>query len=285
MIRFFVLAYGEEFVNLYEKIALRSLLQSENRINDAIVSIYSDGASLNRLADLSQPLGLVEGTVIVPQSDSNDTQREAFIREIKLCVEQKSTMVVVSPDNFWGNGSLRNGLNILAHQNACLAIPHIRVDQAKFLEALPTGEVSNDQLMKLSMETIHGSWLAADATQEKTNSYFTGISIARITENLFAVTHLQPTCFICNFTAEDYEFFVMHPTGRALFDQYWPSELVKSGRYRVIGSSDAAFIAELTPSDSHHTNLTMRDPRNHSRFVETKFHTEANRNVVSIWRI
>lgn len=285
MIRFFVLAYGAEFSDLYLRSALFSLTQPNNKIPNAIVSVHSDIASMSAVAGPSEQLGEVEPHFITPQDDPNDTQRDAFIEEIKRCVEQSATMVVVSPDNYWGNGSLPNSLAILGEQDVCLGIPHMRVDKDKFLSECPTHYgINNEELVSLSMKTIHPSWANCDPSDEKTNTFFTGISMSRITKDLYAVTHLLPTCFVCRFNASDYGYFAERRHVKGLFDHHWPEKLAREGRLRVVGSSDAAFIAELTPAGTHNAQTTPSNPKNESEFHRTAPHIEANRTLVSIWR-
>lgn len=285
MVRFFVLAYGEEFAELYIRCALRSLSQPGNRVRGAIVSVYSDEHSIDAVAAASEQIGAVERHMIVPQEDANDTQRDAFIEEIKICVQTNATMVVVSPDNFWGNGSLQNVLAFMGDQDVCVGIPHMRVTKKSFLHELPDWEISNSELVSLSMLTMHPSWKECDVSGERVNTFYAGISMNRISTELYAVTHLMPTCFVCRFNAADYSFFAERKGARGLFDHHWPASLVRSGRYRVIGSSDAAFIAELTPAETHNTPLAPLNPKNRAEFHRTAPHIETNTAFVSIWRV
>lgn len=198
-------------------------------------------------------------------------------------MQEDAALIIVNPDNFWGDGSLANLLAIAAEQDICIASPHVRVDRDRFLEQLPSGDIDNPGLVSLAMRTLHQSWLDADVTAEKTNSYYTGIGI-RSAWPMHYVSHLQPTVFYAKINARDYGFFAEHPNARGLWDHAWPEILVASNRQRVVASSDAIFIAELTDSATHNTDLRAVNPKKPDEFFRDASHISANRMVVGVWR-
>ncbi|WP_460993952.1 hypothetical protein, partial [Staphylococcus aureus] len=103
----------------------------------------------------------------------------------------------------------------------------------------------------------------------------------QIEPNLYAVTHLLPTCFVCRFNAADFGFFSTYIHARGIFDHFWPIKLGESGRYRCVGSSDACFIAELTPEETHSTPVFEQNTKNPTEFYRTASNIEANRQFVS----
>ncbi len=286
-VRFFVICYGEKHVDLYERVAVRSLMQDRNRAAippDAIVSLYSDEATMPRAVSISERLGRVESHVLAMKENHYDTQNQAFIEEIGFCVRQEASLVIVNPDNYWGNGSLANMLTIAGQRSICLASPHIRVDREKFLEALPEGSIDNPSLVSLAMRTLHKSWIDADLGKKQANSFFTGIGIQKIGDGLHMVSHLQPTVFYAHLSARDYGFFAERPQARGLWDHAWPAILAQEGRQRTVACSDAVFIVELTDGDTHSTDLREIDPKKPDEFCRDGPHIGQNRNVIGVWR-
>ena len=290
-LRLFVICFGDKHADLYERVAIRSLTQPMNKAalsSDAVVSIYTDAATADRVGKATQALSPnLDVHIMGTSGDHYDVQNRCFIEEIGRCVREDATLLIVNPDCFWGDGSLANLLAIAGEQDVCIASPHVRVDKDKFLVALdaPWNDVvPNDMLVALSMRTLHQSWIDADATKERSNTYQTGIALRRIGEGLYAVSHLQPTVFLARVNARDYGYFAERPTGRGLWDHFWPSQLIDAGRYRVVSASDAVFIAELTEADTHNTPLSPVDPKHPDAFFRSDPHISANRNVVGIWR-
>lgn len=285
--RFFCFVYGDWHVSLLERILVRSLSQSRNRKAippESVISLYSDQQSMAAASTALDALAIVEEHIVAIDSDSELLQQRLFSQEIQTCFEQGATLIVLCPDNFWGDGSLANLLLIAGEQDACIAAPHVRVDQDKFLGAMGEGELDNPSLVALAMRTLHPSWIEADASQDESNSYFTGISMRAIGNGLYAVSHRLPTVWLARFTKEDVEFFHRNLGIRGLWDHHWPAQLVASKRQRVIGSSDAVFIAELTPSTTHRTQLNKTDPKAPDRYCAPSLHAGVNRNVTAIWR-
>jgi hypothetical protein len=286
-LRFFVICYGTAHADLYERIAVRSLTQTRNKAAippGAVVSVYSDAESMWRVAAISACLGAVEPHVLPLSENTYDTQNCAFIEEVGRCVREDAALVIVNPDCFWGDGSLANLLAIAGEQNVCVASPHVRVDRDKFLAAVSASELDNQSLVSLAMRTLHQSWIDADVSKERANTYHTGIAIRRIGIQLHAVSHLQPTVFFARLNARDYGFFAEHPQARGLWDHAWPATLIEQNRYRVVASSDAVFIAELTDATTHNTELRTVDPKKPDDFFRDAPHISANRNIVGIWR-
>lgn len=290
-LRLFVICFGDKHADLYDRVAVRSLTQPQNRAAiplDAVVSIYTDAATADRVGKASQALSPnLDVHIMDTSGDHYDVQNRCFIEEIGRCVREDAAMLIINPDCFWGDASLANLLAIAGEQDVCIASPHVRVDKATFGLHLDNSRaivLDNRNLVALSMRTLHQSWIDADATKERSNTYHTGIALRRIGEGLYAVSHLQPTVFLARVNARDYGYFAERPNARGLWDHFWPSQLIESGRYRVVASSDAVFIAELTEADTHNTPLHPVDPKHPGAFFRSDPHIAANRSVVGIWR-
>lgn len=288
MVRFFCFVFGDAYLDLLERVAVRSLLQSRNRgaiPTDAVVSLYSDAASIDRASQILSVLGRLDAKVARIDSNAEQMQVSVFGEEIERCHSLGATMVVLCPDNFWGDGSLANLLAIAANQQICIAAPHPRVDREQFLTELNScGELNNPALVELAMRTLHPSWINAFADRPATSSLNAGISIIRLSDGLYGVVHRLPTVWLARFTKEDVGFFKNRAQSSGLWDHSWPQLLVRQERQKVIGSSDAFFVAELTPTESHNVELSASDPRWPDAYGYPSIHAAVNRNVQAIWR-
>jgi hypothetical protein len=302
-LRICVVCYGDEHASLYEQVAVRSLLQTRNRAAipaGTIVAVYSDATTMDRVATASEPLGIVERHIVAIPTDPNahySVQTNAFVDEIGIAVRTDATMLMLGPDNFWGDGSLGNLLAIAGETQACFAVPHVRVDQAVFLAGLAQPinadvkarlddpiDIPNPRLASLAFVAMHPSWRDADLTKPDANSFITGIGWRDLGNGLYAIHHLQPTVFLARPNARDYGFFAERRHVLGIWDHFWPEILAQEGRLRTIASSDAVCIVELTKASTHNTELRKLDPKKPDDFHRTGAHISMNRNVVAIWR-
>lgn len=290
-LRLFVVVWGE-FLDLFESVTVPSLLQPKNfaalRAHDTTVSVYSDVASLPRAAAIARRLGPVEGRVIVTDGDPTSAQSRAIANEVALCAKTGATCLMVCPDNFWGDGSVSGLLGILGDADGlCVAVPHPRVDRDEFLRRAVGGEVlDNAALVSRALDCLHPSWVQADERLPETTSGLAGVSWKEIGTGLYAVTHLLPTVFAARFNSDDVGVFqrAVKADVSGIYDHAWPEMLVNSQRYRVIGSSDAAFIVELTGPDTHNVPLNPNNPKIPAQYHRDAPHIRANRNLAAIWR-
>lgn len=299
-LRLFVCVYGREFLSLFQQVACRSLLQPRNKAalaaSDVTVALYSDPATMEEAAETADHLGTVERHWIEPTANAPQTQQAAIMAEIRRCIDEDATCIMVCPDNFWGDGTLPNLLAIAGEaQGICLAVPHPRVNRLSFEcrlmgDSLIAGgkTLDNGNLVYRAMQVLHPSWTNARETPfpADTSSFNAGISWSGIGDGLYAVSHLLPTVFVARFIEADYILFreAIAKGLAGIWDHHWPIMLVNTGRQRVIGSSDAAFIVELTDADSHNVPLTPNDPKEPNRYHRDAPHIRANRNVTAIWR-
>lgn len=272
---------------MYESVAVLSLTQPKNLSaipKDAVVSLYSDEATMARAVKASERLGRVEPHILDASGDTYDIQNRAFIEEVRICAKEGAALIIVNPDCFWGDGSLGNLLAIAGEQNVCVASAHVRVDKRTFLasphvRSLP---LDNRELVSLAMQSLHPSWIDADWSKPEANTFHTGIGIRQISDGMWGVTHLLPTIFYARPTIADYAFFAERKDARGLWDHVWPATL--GNRQRTIADSDAFFVAELTDGATHNTPLRALDKSRPDDFHRTAEHIERNRQVVSIWR-
>jgi hypothetical protein len=66
---------------------------------------------------------------------------------------------------------------------------------------------------------------------------------------------------MANFNEFDKKYFDLKATHFLFWDTYWPHDLVYQERFRVVGSSDVAFMCELTEPDKNVPQLTDINPQ------------------------
>ncbi len=163
----------------------------------------------------------------------------------------------------------------------CVAVSHVRVKPTILKE--PDFAKSNAHLVAASWRNLHRTWTEAEIGRELTNSYIGGVSWRRIRDGLYAVSHRLPTIYLAQVDRSDVEWFENYKVVGA-WDHAWPSKVAMEQRQRTIGSSDAAFIAEVTPEFSNIPHCQPRDPDQPDKYWSDKAHNFVNRNVAAIFR-
>lgn len=273
---------------MFERVAIRSFLQTKNwealgTPEGHVVSIYTDIVSAERAKRIGEKLGPVEMTITSDTAHAGEMQHYALITEIGKCIATGSAMIMVSPDIFWGNGSLPNILNLLCAHDCCIAAPHPRVNRDEFLADLPEGDIENDQLVRLAVKNFHRTWRQTFLPAEFANCWGGGTSIQKVVPRLYAVHHHLPSVWLARFCNADLDFFKIHPK-RGLWDHHWPATLVSERRQLVIGSSEVFFAAELTPKETNRPELFPVDPLNPIGYAGDREHHTANANLMAVWR-
>ncbi len=297
MIRIFSVVYGEDFCDLFARVALRSLTQPLNGMiaNAARWSIYTQPDYVDRLKARVPNADVVTFTAQdrdtgesgVSANHGTAISQGCLLHEIRTCLAQQATMIMAPPDTFWGDGSLNNLVAVAGEQNNnCVVAPHPRVNRDEFLAALPNGPISNPELVKLSLAHLHRTWIEADVARDATNCFYSGASIQALpAPKHYAVAHRMPTCYLARFTEADFEFLARpQPGPGGAWDHWWPAFLVQQERHRFIGSSDGFFAAELTAANAVVPPTVQAVQGQPDRFHRSEVNHQVNRNFVSIWR-
>ena len=286
-IRLFTLVYGNEFLDLFERVAARSLLQAKNKtaLNGCVVSLYTDAETSGHAHMVATQLGSVDVHEIVADWTDARTQQRCMLAEVRRCLDDDAAMVICNPENYFGDGAFSNLIRIGSGcRGICVASAFPRVNRQEFLEKLPPWDVDCPTLVGLAIETLHPSWQAAWAGRAISSSYDAGITIDKLSDKLYAVNHLLPTIFMAQFVEDDYTALgqLIDAGVDGVWDHYWPELVVAQNRQRTIGSSDAFFVTELTDPNTHNVQLMRHYSDN--RYHRDGLHIRSNRNVVSIWR-
>lgn len=207
---------------------------------------------------------------------------KALLAQMDRCIERKSSFFFAAPDAIFGDGSVESFLEIGSVPRVCVAAAPMRVVEEGFIKAMGDGPVSNARLVKLAFERMHPSFAAGRAGLPRTNTLSTGMSWRRISEGLYAVTYRTHSAYLLYPERQDVKWFRDRPKF-GNYDWQFPKILVEQQRQRVIGSSDAAFVVELT-TDAQDPATTKADPLEPDKFEKELLHHQVNRNVVCIWR-
>jgi hypothetical protein len=252
-------------------------------VGDATWSIYTVKENEGQLRFYMPSDMPVEISITDMSGGISNVLHRCLIAEAKKCFEQKATSIIAPPDSFWGDGSLPN-LIAVAGQRAdlCVAAPHVRVEEAPFLQALPDGVLTNPQLVTLSLKVLHRVWRECNPDEPFTNTQESGHTLRKLpTPGHYSVCHLLPTPYLARFTLADIKF--MESAEGDSWDHRWPTILTETARQRVIGSSDGFFMAELTNPDTHAPPVKPR-AEFEDHFGSDHPHNKINRNMISIWR-
>lgn len=292
-VRLFSIVFNEPYLTWFEQACVRSLLWPQNAaaLRQAIGwDIWTTQVDAGRVraaaAQLGVPLEVHDELPAASWADKEQLKpglHRALTAEMARCADKHQAFLWIAPDSVFGDGSCASIMALGAAPNVCVALSPMRVNAEGFIEAMGDGARDNPALVKLAFERMHRGFAEADATLADVNSMESGVSWRRIGEGLYAITHRKHSAYLLQPTASDAKWFGdMKKFGA--YDHSFPQRLVNEQRQRVVGSSDAAFVAELTPAASHRANLVARDPLEPDRFHQNLAHHAANRNVLAIWR-
>ncbi len=287
-LRAFTVVWGG-YVDFFERGCLASCLWPLNlqtlRHDADVWDIFTAAADVPRIEAVTAALRIPVQCHIVPTDrDPALVFKACLIEEMRRCVHHNQALLMAVPDSIFGDGTLETLLMLGQPKDVCIAVPHVRVEAEAFLEtfdgAIP---LDNPALVAASFAALHKTWVEADADRRSTNSFCSGVSWRALGRGLYSVSHRLPTAFLVKPLPSDIEFFVAQKYGGA-YDHVWPSKLVKEQRHRVVGSSDAAFVAELTLAAENHPPERLVVPGEPDYFNWEHEHNVVNRNTVSIFR-
>lgn len=285
--RLFSLVWGEPYVSWFESALVESLCWSKNleavRRWAVEFNIYTRDQDRDRLRSIAERVGVpIQFHPFAINNSSGESLQPALLDHMRNCQQDGSAMFIAPPDTIFGNGSVDAICQVGRLPGLCVAVPHVRIN-AGCLPALAGREWANDELVDFCFKNLHRTWLDANADLPNTNSFLGGVSWKTLRQGLYAVTHRLPTTYLANVDLSDVEWFGRQwETGT--WDHTYPTKLVKEQRHRVIASSDAAFIAELTRETENLPTCQPIDLNEPDKFHRDLEHNFVNRNVVSIFR-
>lgn len=285
--RLFSLVWGEPYSTWFEQALVASLLWPKNieaiRAHATEINIYTRDQDRERLRSIAEELGVpLQFHPFEFRQSSGETLQPALLDHMRNCQQTGVAMFMAPPDTIFADGAIPAICEVGQARDVCVAVPHVRVNAGSWPP--PGGKpFSPAQLVDHAFRNLHPTWRDADARLKNTNSRLGGVSWKPIGPSIYAVTHRLPTTYLANLNASDIEWFSRQfETGT--YDHTWPAKLVKDQRQRVIASSDAAFIVELTRENENIPPVEMADQSEPDKFWRDLEHNYVNRAVVTIFR-
>lgn len=288
-IRLFSIVWGDKHIDWFERACVASLSLPKNTaaLHDHvavwdIATREGDRSALSKIAHrLDLPFQFYPAQT---ELDHGPALQDSLIQVMRRCLSDNTTLLLAPPDTIFGDGSIGHIINAAISKNVCIAVPHVRA-VPRILQENNFAR-SNARLVSLAWKHLHRTWRECDAARTHTNTFGGGVSWRQIGDGLYAVTHYIPTVYLANFLETDLEWFLACKKPDA-WDHAWPSKIVAEGRQRVVGSSDAAFMVELTGEFNNIPNVQLADPNEPDKywgFISNAAHPVFNRNVLSIFR-
>jgi hypothetical protein len=278
VIRVFTFVYGRHLELLKRSLSSLDWPKNKKALERATWSVYTtkedEGAVLEILGDRR-----VEITITRASIDIGAQQSKCLLSELTACYQRRAAMLLSPPDTIFGDGTIQTLIS-LGEGNNAIAAPHPRVVLETFPELRdPT---SNAKLVSLAFEHMHEVWRLSNTNLAKNNVYGSGTAWREISQNLYGVTMRIPTIYFIRPASRDVE--TLEAAGSGGWDHKWPQHLIKEQRHRIVGSSDGAFMVELSPLNlpqGKTRDINWDEPDEYSGKL---LHHQVNRNTVTIWR-
>lgn len=251
--------WGDQHMDWWRRAALPSLMWPQNKeaLSGATWAFLSRKENIDGIQKYVKDSGIsVKDIEIYDMGDAlsaNPHAAGAVIKEVLMveahkCLTFDSQLLLAPPDTIMGDGSIRNMREIADQRDVVVLAAHARV-LPSIIDTVSDKPMSNAKLVGESFKQLHASWKYAEVGLLQANSWIGGVSWKYLSENLYAVQHRLPTPYLINFTPEDIVYF-RSQIHWGVIDHSWPGDmLVPAQRQRLIGSSDGAFMAEITPTD------------------------------------
>lgn len=284
-LRIFTLVHGEPYLSWMEKGLVPSLLWPINRnaIRNAQICLYTTPESSDRAIEIMKRLELP----IMVKNQSPEWAGQFLHNALLDCIYEAASegdaILIAPPDTIFGEQSVETLMALHKEPKIVIAAAPVRVNDDFWDEFNGERAHPNAELVSMAWRHLHSTWANANIALPKTNSFAGGVSWKKIGDNLYSVTHLLPTPFLCDVAPSDAEWFRRYGAPGS-FDHIWPAKLVNEGRQRFIGSSDGAFIVEVTMKDQNIPVLYPQDTANPTNYIGSNQHNHINRNVVAIFR-
>lgn len=283
-LRLFTLVDGLQYRQWMRDGLVKSLQWPANHssVKNAEWNLYTTQESADEVIEIARPVGISLSIKIVEPQWAGQFLANAVNHCLRGCSEQGDQMLVCPPDTIFSDGSLATFMALAAEPKVVISSPPVRVVPS-FFEGFTGEPMSGANMVSLAWKNLHSTWRDANIKLPRNNSFAGGVSWRKVSENIFAVTHLLPTPFYIDPAPSDGEWFRQYGMPGA-FDHLWPGKLVDEGRQRYVASSDAAFAVEITEDDKNLPVLYPVDPTNPTNYLGNQKHNHVNRNTVCVFR-
>jgi hypothetical protein len=290
--------WGSHFTNLLEHALGRSFKWPLNAIalKNCIWTLLTTPESQNEILKLAHSI-IPTAEIRIQTSDRLTESNapigalkiQALLKSIAQCLDEKTSMLMSTPDFIWADGSIQNMWDESypdEGQGLCVSIAHMRVLPEFICDFLSP---DNDEMVSRGLRHAHFSWAGGEIGPYNANGiYHSGLAWRHVPGcRMITVQHQMPSPFLVNFTESDLTEFSrwkgMTPPSFGEWDHNWPSKLIDEGRLRYIGSSDVAFMVEITEPDKNVPPLEpARTP--HDQFFRSEPSVKIQKQFISTFR-
>jgi hypothetical protein len=292
----FVPMWGSQYVDLFFEYTMPSLMQSKN---------FPDISSNNKRIIICFYTKSIDAELIKRKMNNYNCGYEYkiyndyyfkdlgrglmlnfFIHMLEKCVSNNALMLLALPDFIYSNGSISNLFKLSDGKGVSVAVPHPRVsyeciEEGKInIKNLLKSGISSSMLVKMAGQCKHSSFSFSDELMDK-NSTSDGISTRKLNYNCLAVTHNLPNVCLLSPIKDDVSFFKRRISFNDI-DHLWPNMLLRQSRLKVVGSSNIAFMIELTYDNDKIPKLRSDNKFNDQYDGVRPFCNYAN-TIVSSW--
>lgn len=300
----FTMMYGDSYIELFKRACFKSLNYPRNKAAlkdktwviytkkehfDQLIDLFKDTSFRLELAPIEESMRVAGcGFVKTSQCDGGVILLNGLRNQIAHCIQHKSKILLAPPDTIFGDGTVSNILALGQDDGVCVGVAHARVhptvlDQIEYVGAV-SGAPSNASLVSLLKEHAHASWEFAEIGHKNNNSYIGGIAWRRLGDNLYSVQHRLPTPYLLGFNNTDWDYWWGTVSFGAL-DHSWPGDrLYRQERFRLVGSSDACMILEITDKDKNVPPIVNNEQSTGDAYWGDRVHHSVNRLFNVIWR-
>ena len=291
-LRIFTIVWGDKHLDWMNRALIKSLAWPENKasVQHARWTIYGNQEEAQKIYGMATkvlPFHQIELKEI-PFDKGNVNMLGALMNEMRACLLEKSQLLVCPPDTIFSEGSIKTLLTYGEQEGTCVAVPHPRVT-TQIMDHLTTEPMKTAKLVDLALNKCpHKCWSLSDQDMPLSAVHQGGIAWQKHGENLWTVCHRLPTTYLANFIDDDRRFFSRNykadSPNYGFWDWAWPSILFEAERVRTIGSSDLAFIAEVTDEWKNVPSVRLRDRYRPDSFFRDEPHNKINRQYYSVFR-
>ena len=309
-LRIYTTVWGQRYIDLFEKTILRSFSWDQNKKaifnEDYVWSVYTNAEDEEKIRSKMIKAGfenLEFRRIQVPILQSYDNHNQVvagykeekvennhphmglillkcFSTEIEECLKQNAKLLMAPPDSIFGDGTVHGILSCGTLDYTCVSVPHPRVTDLIFDDLK---QMKNSELVSLSFKNLHKTWEEANVELPMINSYVGGVQWLKIRDDLYRVCHRLPTPYLLHFKPHDLDFFKKQICFGTI-DHIWPTNLIGEERIRMVGSSDVAFIVEITARCQNIPPRYPTPPHEPDKFWRNAYHNQIYRQMYSVFR-
>lgn len=294
------LFWGEKHTEMFANVLIPSLCAPLNREalqkKNARLRVWCEEKNFSYVARIVQELGInlelnaadqfLEDLPTKYLNDSGIMMNKMFMISAKKSHAAGVPTLQVPVDSYFGGESIANIIQAGEQPGTVVFVIHLRVKPSIRIDLPTKGSVGNARLVSLAVtdKHAHKCFTEAEFGGERINTEVGGIFWKKRPSGIYAVQHFLPTPYLINWTKQDIDFFCReNPPGHwppvyGESDHLWPGVCVyPQERARVLGSSDDAFIVELTDEGSNVPPLQHYDRSFPDKFWRDSVHNKVNK--------